>query len=260
MTTSDPFQRVLAEPSSLAAREALAAAWQAAGDPRAELIRTQVAYWSFAARGELGLPQAKAARTRGNELVRAHGRAWAGELAGLVDRYRFHRGLVAEVALSCDAFIDRADRLFALAPIQHLTLTAPITRWADLCALPRLAQIVSLEVADVKAFGDDQAMALATSRHAAGMRWLGLSGCSLHQPGVEAIAASPYFDRVVYVGLTGNPFDPSPQIWDDGGVITVEPSRYAAPIERAYGRRRWLSPTPDEARQWPPDPDQLAAR
>lgn len=259
MPSTSAFQRVLAEPSSLAARRELAAAWEAANDPRAELVRVQVASWEAAQRGER-TPQALATRKRATELVRLHGRAWAGRIAERVDSYRFHRGLVAEVALAADTFVERADELCALAPLQHLTLTAPIARWRDVCALPQLGQIVSLELAGVKTFGDAQVMALATSRHAAGLRWLGLSGCSITQAGVEALAASPYLDRVVYVGLRDNPFDPSPQIWDDGGVITVEPSPSAPAIERTYGRRPWLSPSVEQAAQWPPDPDQLAAR
>ncbi|MCX5746608.1 MAG: hypothetical protein NT062_29375 [Proteobacteria bacterium] len=38
-----PFERVLAEPGSIAARRALAAEWKAAGDPRALLIEKQLA-------------------------------------------------------------------------------------------------------------------------------------------------------------------------------------------------------------------------
>ena len=253
------LEHAIAQPASLVARRALAAAWEAAGDPRAELIRVQLVFWEETARGGRASPRAQQARARADEPVRAHGRAWAGRIAALVERYRYHRGLVAEIKLSGDRLVELADELFALAPIQHLTLTAPIARWRELCALPRLAQIVSLEVAGVRAFGDAEAMALASARHAAGLRWLGLSGCAIGQPGVEALAASPYLDQLTYLGLRDNPFDPSPQIWNDGGVITVEPHPGAAGLERAYGRRRWLTPTMDEAADWPPDPDALAA-
>lgn len=261
MSANDALARVLAAPASLAARRELAAAWEAEGDPRAELVRAQLEYWELSRADRAASPRAREVRDKANALLRANRRAWAGRIADLVDSYEFHRGLVAEIEISVDKFVEHAAELVALAPIQHLDLTSPATRWNELVALPQLAQMVSLELAGApREIGDDQAIALARSRHAAGLRWIGLSGNSIGRPGVEALAASPYLEHVVFLGLRDNPCDPTPRIFDDQGVAFVEPNPIATELQRTYGRRPWLEGPPlERATYWPPDREEFAA-
>lgn len=251
------FERVLAAPASLEARRALLAEWAQAGDPRAELLDLGLRQWRFLR--EPPTPEYADLMARSAELIRRHGAAWAGPIAGRVERFRFHRGLVAEITMPLDRFVDEADELLALAPIQHVNLRAPATRFLDFIAHARFGQIVSFEVAGVRAIGDAEASALATSRHASQLRWIALSRNGIGRAGVEALAASAALAQVRFLALDGNPFDPSPAVFSDGGVVTVQPSPYALELERAHGPRPWLIPSNELAASWPPSRDMLAA-
>jgi hypothetical protein len=258
----DAFARVLAEPASLAARRQLAADWDAAGDPRGTVVRAQLEAWELAHAGQLGSPRWYAVRKQANDLINANRRTWAGPLATLVDDYAFHRGLIARITIALDDFVLRAKELVSLAPIQHLDLHGPATRWTEFVALPQLDQIVSFEIANVpNEVGDAQATALARSSHAAGLRWISLLGNSIGRSGVEALAASPYLEHVVFLSLRDNPFDPTPRVHDDSGVVFTEPNPHGEQLQRTYGRRPWLAgPAPERGSYWPPDRDEYAAR
>lgn len=227
------FDRVLAEPASLEARRALLAEWERAADPRAALLAIELEAWRLM--HEPPTPRYAKLRAEAAELVRRHGAAWAGRLAELVTRYRFHRGLVAEITLPLDRFVELADELCTLAPIQHLNLRAPATRFRELVTLPRFAQIVSFEVPGQRQIGDDDALELARSPHASQLRWIALPRNSIGKAGVEALATSPYLRQVYFLALDGNRCDPSPTVWNDSGVVTVEPSPIATELQR--GRR-----------------------
>lgn len=257
----DQLARVIAAPASLEARRQLAAAWETAGDPRGAFVRAQVEYWQLASVGKDATPPAQAARTRAGDLLRGNRKQWAGEIAKLVEDYEFHRGLVAEITMSVDAFVERAKEIVALAPIQHLNLTTPATRWNELVALPQLDQIVSLEIAGAgDAIGDKEAIALSRSPHTRGLRWVGLSGNAIGRLGVEALAASPHLARVVFLGLRDNMCDPTPHVWNDGGIAFSEPNPIGTELQRTHGPRPWLAgPPPDRATYWPPDRDEHAA-
>jgi hypothetical protein len=251
------FERVLAEPASLSARRALLVEWDRAADPRAELMRAQLEVWKHLD----APPTAQSWELSGDAaaLTHLHGEAWAGRIAELVDAYRFHRGLVAEITISLDRFIELADELYQLAPIQHLNLRGPATRFRELVASPRFAQLVSVAFEGQPSFGDTEAFALAQSRYASRLRWIVLTRNAIGRLGVEALAASPYLANVIYLDLDGNPFNPSPSVWSDGGVFSVEASPYAAELQRAYGRKVWLEPLYQQAEWWPPSRDVYAA-
>ena len=251
------FERVLAEPASLSARRALLAEWDRAADPRAALLKAQLEVWKH-----LDAPPTQESwELSGDaaELIYRHGNAWAGRIAELVDAYRFHRGLVAEITISLDRFVELADELYKLAPIQHLNLRGPATRFRELVASPRFAQLVSVVFAGQPSFGDNEAFALAQSRYASRLRWISLTRNAIGRPGVEALAASPHLANVMYLALEGNPFNPSPSVWSDGGVVSIETSPHAAELQRAYGHKVWLEPSYQQAEWWPPNRDVFAA-
>ncbi len=118
------FDRVMAEPASLAARCALLDEWKSRGDPRALLLDKQLAYreiaWVDRATGPARRLDAEI-----DALIARHGREWAGRVADLVDGWTFHRGLVAQVDVPGERFLQVAPELVALAPIQHVNLKAP---------------------------------------------------------------------------------------------------------------------------------------
>ena len=151
-----------------------------------------------------------------------------------------------------------AAKLFAVAPIQHITLTEPLGDLGALFATPELHRLVSLNIHGLgAAFGDAGALALAASPHVAGLRWLGLTDDAIGEPGVVALAASPHLTALRFLALAGNPSDPTPWASEDEGITNTGRPPLAAALEAAWGPRPWLA-VPEDAASWPPDRDELA--
>ncbi len=254
-TTSIAFERVLSEPGSLAAREELLAEWKRTGDRRASVLEKGLALVAAEKAGGDVL----ALRTAVNVEIIRGGKALVGELAGLVRSFRYHRGLVAEITLSGVDFVARAARLFTLAPIQHVNITLPMPSVAALFDVPQLAKLTSLNMPLLGAsFGDEGAIALAGCAHARGLKWISLNGNEITRAGVEALAASPHLAEVAFLGLGGNPADPTPVSQEvvEGQYAAARPA-LAEQLEAKFGRRRWLQ-VPANPEAWPPDRDSLA--
>lgn len=252
------YSRVLAEPGSEAARRALLAAWKAAGDPRAVLLEDQLALRAHRLAGTLGSPEAQALYRKVNLGVARASKPLPRELAELVTGVAYMRGLVAGVTLPGARFASVAPRLFAVAPIQHVTFTAPLGDLAHLFATPAISRLVSLNVHGLgAAFGDAGAQALARSEQVAGMRWLALTDDDIGDDGVTALAASPHLTTLRYLALQGNRVDPTPYATEYDGVVRTGRPPLAAALEHTHGPRPWLS-EPTDAASWPPDRDELA--
>ena len=188
------YAAVVADPNDEAPRRALAAHYDAKGDPRGEFIRLQLEIAAKEAAG--GLDGKLIGRER--EMIRKHGKAWAAPLADLIKEYAFHRGFIGEVTLPLDRFLDVAPTLYAAAPIQHLNLTAPRTRFRELLGSPHLGRLTSLSLTRL-GLDDEDAKAIARAEAMRTLRWLALGGNKIGRPGVEALAASPWL---------ANPEDP----------------------------------------------------
>jgi hypothetical protein len=252
----DAFARVLAQPGSTDARRALERAWRAQGNAQAELIEKQLAYRELQAANKTNTAAAKAINAAIDHLIVKNGAAWAGRIAELVDKYEFRRGLVAIVRMSGDRFLAHAAELFQLAPIQHLSIEGSLDIGA-LADSPHLAKLGSLGIERRwDEFGDREAARLAGSRHASKLRWLSLYANTIGEAGVEALAASPYLDKVVYLSLDDNPCNPTPAVIEDGNERSVQRPGIAVELERNYGKRPWLT-GPSATMDWPPDRDDV---
>lgn len=251
------YDRVLTNPRSLSAREALAAEWNAAGDPRAELIDLQLRYRQHRIDNTTWSDEANAQRRRIYQLTQQHGKIWAGEVAALVTKFEFHRGCVAEVTLPGASFASTMPKLMTLAPIQHVNLTTPLD-FEQVVASPALARLTSLQAATLRAaFGDTEAAQLAASPHARNLAWMRLTDNAIGVAGVEALAASPHLATCAYLDLEGNPVNPSPDFNDDHGVMVAVRTGRADELERKYGLRPWLA-LPTNVLDWPPDRDDIS--
>lgn len=249
---------MLAEPGSLTAREALLAAWRGRTDAATRILDGQLALLRHRRGGSLGSPEAQALVRALNLLIARDGHIAAGLVLPVTRAFRFHRGLVAEVELPGERFVAKAPELFRAAPIQHLTLHAPLGPLDRLFAVPELARVVSLNLHGLgEAFGDDGARALAASPHVANLRWLALTGCAVGVAGVSALASSPSLRHVVYLSLEGNPANPTPTATVYEGVPHRGRPALAAALEAKFGARPWLQ-EPADAEGWPPDRDTLA--
>ena len=254
---AEAYERVLREPGSLAARAGLLAVWKVAGDPRAELLEIQLELRERYARGDWSSDRSNFLHGRVGAITRAHGRAWAGEVADLVSSFTFHRGLVARVDLPGERFLAVAARLFELAPIQHVRLLAPLGDLEAIASSPWLRHLVSIDLSGHgAAVGDRCAIALAQSPQVIALRWLALDHDDVGAAGVEALAASPYLREVEYLSLTGNPSDTTPSVYSDDGRYWSDRPVLAGELEARHGQRPWMSARDPE--NWPPDRDELA--
>lgn len=251
------YERVLAAPGSLAAREALAAEWKAKKDPRAELIEKQLRLRQHRVDNTLWSDEANALAREINVLVKKHGAQWAGDAARLAKDYAFHRGCVAEVTLPGAAFSSAMPKLFALAPVQHVNLMMPLAL-EILVDSPHLARLSSLRIGELRGgFGDAQAATLARSPHLSNLRWLSLVDNAVGPAGAEALAASPQLAQCVFIDLGGNPTNPTPSLSEYEGVENRGRPAIAQDLERRFGKRAWLQ-VPAAGTMWPPDRDHLA--
>jgi hypothetical protein len=251
------YDQVLASPSSLAAREALAAEWKAKRDPRAELIDKQLRLRKHRLENTLWSDEANALSREINVLVRKHGAQWAGDVAKLAKEYVFHRGCVAEVTLPGAAFASVMPKLLAVAPIQHVNLTAPLAL-DQVTASPHLAKLSSLAIRELRAaFGDAQASELARSPYLANLKWLSLTDNTIGNAGVEALAATPHLDRCAFVDLGGNKSNPTPSVTEYEGIENRGRPALAEELERRFGKRAWLQ-VPAEGASWPPNRDDVS--
>lgn len=238
------LDRVIANPRSLGARYALLEEWQAAKDPRAKLLEYQLSY-----------------RKNGSyyyeihNLIREHGRTWAGRVAGLVEEYDFHLGLVGEVKLSGEQFLKVGAELYQLAPIQHVLLTKSLGPIETIANSPLLARLSSLHINGVK-LGDVGAMAIAASPHLSNIDYLALCSNEITLTGVEALAKSEYLAKTKFVDLGGNPANPTPYRQYEGDAMAAgEYVLYTQPLARKlvdkFGSRPWLEPPTGGVETWP---------
>jgi hypothetical protein len=143
--------------------------------------------------------------------------------------------------------------------VQRWIVKAPTRAFATATASPAFAHIVVLEAPNLRDdFGDGQAVALAASPHAAGLRWIDFTNCAIGRAGVEALAASPHLANVRYMCFDGNPCDPTPQLVEIGSGSEMQQPPVARELVAKFGARAWLT-GPVDGGDWPPMPDQFLA-
>lgn len=252
------FDRVMAQPASLAARYALLEEWKASGNPQAKLLEKQLANRLITGENRRA-PEAQDLRSEINQLITQHGRAWAGRVADLVSRYRFYRGLVGEVYVPGEKFFDLVPQLLALQPIQIVIVDDPWGPLEEIAKSPLLGKISAIQFDGAEeAFGDRCAIALANNPAATNLVALWLGQCAIGQAGVDALAASPYLANAKYLSLRYNKVDPTPHVvGDDLGEITAYRDPSANNLEAKYGPRPWLALPEGYLPGWPPEPDEF---
>lgn len=253
------FDRVMAQPASLAARYALLEEWKASGNPQAVLLEKQLEYRQYAGI-ERRAPRAQQLDLEIERLTLAKGRAWAGRVAELVKGYKFYRGLVAEVHVSGERFLEVMPEVFALQPVQHVYILEPYGSIEAISKSPLLAKLSTLRIEYAgDAVGDAGAIAIANSPHVANLVDLALVEAGITKVGAEAIVASPYLARAKHVDLSDNPYDPTPAVIDAGdGVLEPHRSPVADDLEAKYGVRPWLAAPTGYLPTWPGWPDEIA--
>lgn len=173
---------------------------------------------------------------------------WAEPLRPFVQSASFQRGFVGQVVMTAHQFLDSAGRLFELAPIQHVNLTAFRDLRGELLASPFLGRLRSLSLDGCGLTADDM-RALGSTPALLGLRWLSLRNNELDFEGARAIAASPIFKNLPVIELEGNPVDPREELGIEGGeVVDATLPESGRLLEREFGPLPWLHWTPDSSR------------
>jgi uncharacterized protein (TIGR02996 family) len=246
------LQRVLAFPDDDGPRLEYAAELAERGNPQGNFIRVEVALARTDKNSDpnyLDLAEASYAMTD------QYGSTFAGQIAGMVDRYFFDRGFVELVELPVRRFLDIAPRLYALAPVRHLTLKGSRSDVEQLASSASLQPIRSLALQNWR-LRDQDMRVLAASPYLKNLRWLSLEDNELGLAGAEALAASQNLPNLRFVVFTGNPVDPSEQFGTDQGLVVESwmPDE-GSELEEKYGPIRWLhaKPRPRTLSDYPPN-------
>jgi uncharacterized protein (TIGR02996 family) len=154
---------------------------------------------------------------------------YAAKLATWLKEQRpaFERGFVARLSTTPRRFLDRADELMKVAPIQHLNLNNAAPTWGELLASPHLPRIRSLTfnrqrlsdagISDLidcpgvagltsldltrNRFRIEGATALANCPHLSKLERLVLGSNRIHDRGPEALANSPHLSNLKQLDL-----------------------------------------------------------
>lgn len=250
-------REVLARPLDDAPRHAFAAAADARGDGRGELVRVQLALHQ----AEHGEPRAPAARrvelrARSEALLAAHDRDWAGRVATIAEAWTWKRGFIERVTVDAATFLAQGDRLFAEEPIIHVRLVG--TRRIDLRALfasPLLERLLALDLSGEQ-LGDDGVGVLARSARLHELRWLSLYDNNVDRLGAALLAASDRLPNLRYVAFGKNWVDPVARpagVDPDGAILGTELPDEGRELADRFGLKPWLRCDARNIERWPPD-------
>lgn len=192
------------------------------GDPRAEFIRIQcelarqcpsksvfLLSWPGRDRNSGGIDGRLWSGQR--QLLVRYEKVWLGSLHRLLKGWRFHRGFVDQAAMGVRQFLEHAETVFSLSPIQHLKLTGGHQAVAQVAQSPLLLRLRTFwyESPWSSQIDDSAAQALAFSPFVKNLDWLVLQRNQIGVPGALALATSPYLQRTVYIDLFDSQVTPS---------------------------------------------------
>jgi uncharacterized protein (TIGR02996 family) len=193
----DPFiAAICAEPDDNLPRLIYADWLDDRGDPRGEFIRLQLSVrmgeWANVARM--------------SELEKLYGRKWAGPFADWAYMVGFRRGFPEHVVIPADVFIDLADDIFNIAPIQGVSLIGAAKKIRKLTRLPALSHLTALHLTGTM-IGDAGVAKLAACPHLNNLRTLRLGHCGLTSKAVGQLCAGATFANLTQLDMADNRID-----------------------------------------------------
>jgi hypothetical protein len=179
---------------------------------------------------------------RARELLEGTVPAWT-------QRFGFGRGFLEKATVDGAWFATRGTDLLAAAPVIDVAVHAlppdatacfDNPAWAQVRALHFVGPPITLA----------QVEALAASPYLVRLVWLDIAAARLPEAAIHAIAASPTLRALRYVRADGNGFpDPNPTLDEaDGQVYGELRSAFGEALRARHGERPWLVPgVPAEA-------------
>lgn len=239
MSTSDElYKAVIAKPAHDGPRRLYARYLETTGDALGEYILLSL-------ETDRNRP---ANKTRQLELHHRIQERLKAPIASWIRSHCPDRGLVAQVEMDGQTFIDHGADVFSKAPIQHLNLVATNAVFAQVMKNPILGQVQTL-LLDHNELGDAEAELLAASPYVTRLVYLSLFNNRIGQAGLEAIAASKnlpllrafhfdYNEVESPVGKTTPDAASGLEFFQPGGAL-------AAVIRKKYGNKAWLELEPN---------------
>jgi hypothetical protein len=158
-------------------------------------------------------------------------------------RVEFHRGFVELVQIAASSLREHQNRLFEEAPIQHLDIVKlesadRLQRLLEsLDKAGQLEKLVSLGL-DGQNLSDESIEVLQNTPFKR-LQWLSLAHNKIGQKGF-AMLVEGKFRRLKFVDLHDNPFDPTPKLVYDQGVVI---EKVTGPHTRDHEDIPWLKKT-----------------
>jgi uncharacterized protein (TIGR02996 family) len=207
------FQAILDNPDDEALRLVYADFLEERGDPRAEFIRVQSALAHLGA----GDPRRPELEFRESLLLTAHQRDWDRPLhqiladahTGLVGqispprglasrndvvRWEYQRGFVEVIWAHARAFVQFADFLFRLGPLQHARIWGALEMIGDLASLFQLGRLKTLDLCN-NGLGFSELRVLANSPHLGQLATLDLTANPLREEAIQGLRTRTFFGR-----------------------------------------------------------------
>jgi uncharacterized protein (TIGR02996 family) len=220
-------QEIAAHPDDDAPRLIYADWLEERGDPQGQFIRVQceLARMPDSARWEELLP-------RETELLRLHRDEWLRPLGGALLRGVFHRGVLDQIEVQPQAFLEHHAEWFRLFPLTTLQLNlraGPLKQLVDLALfanIPQLRQIRSLRLSG-SALGDESCIRLLSAPNIGPLQELWLTANDLGPPALRWLANSPLARSLEVLILSGN------QLGEAGRNILAKGPRFTR-LRRLY--------------------------
>jgi hypothetical protein len=108
--------------------------------------------------------------------------------------------------MNARTFLDRAETLFALAPIQHLQLHGVAAWVEELADNPYLTRLVSLNLSH-NYLGNRRVQTLVESPRMARLTELYLASNRIRGVGAFALSRTPYLGQLSFLDLHDNPLE-----------------------------------------------------
>ena len=198
------FAAIIAHPAEDTPRLAYADWLDEHGDTdRARFIRLQYEIEKLPPIG----PKASKAKKESEALLKKHEKKWAGEIAGLVEYYRFRRGFVELIRVTVPMFLERGKRLFELAPVRAVVINQLGNGMPALAASPLLGRAESLTFGSYimdQLHDNGRLEQLLDSPYLPGVRRLLLDMQRLDDADAERIARCPHLGALEHLDLSWN--------------------------------------------------------
>jgi uncharacterized protein (TIGR02996 family) len=231
MTLDDAFRRdIIANPDDDTPRLIYADYLEERGDPLGEFIRVQIELARLPDEDRL-LARRAELEAREQQLLREHREEWLEPWRDVVVYREFRRGFVVAISVRLQTFLEHADFLFQVAPIQtvefvvnpeplsrlaacpHLARLSGIRFWGgpigdsgveDLAGSPFLTRLSLLDLQS-NCIGDAGVKVLATSRNLPQLTILKLGSNNIGPAGARSLALSSCITRLTGLDLSENP-------------------------------------------------------